>query len=340
MMTRGRKLIERTDMDLSMKLRILNPCVPLLVVALFAATAQAADYPTRPIRLIIPYAPGGPVDISGRIIALKLTEAFGQQVIVDNRAGGGGNIAVEIAAKSAPDGYTLLMGANGTNAINPSLYPKLAVDPAKELAPLGLVASSPMILVAHPSLPAANVKELVALAKAKPGTINFASSGSGSTAHLSSELLKLMSGVQIVHVPYKGASPALTDLVAGQTQFMITGVSSTLPFVKSGKLKALGVSSDKRLAILPDVPTVAEAIPGYEVITWYGVFAPVATPKPITDKLTMALSKIVASPDARERFAALGADANFLPPDKFAAMVRVETAKWAKVIKESGAKPE
>ncbi|MGH8619318.1 MAG: Bug family tripartite tricarboxylate transporter substrate binding protein [Burkholderiales bacterium] len=280
------------------------------------------------------------MDISGRIVALKLTEAFGQQVIVDNRAGGGGNIAVEIVARSAPDGYTLLMGANGTNAINPSLYPKLAVDPAKELAPLGLVASSPMILVAHPSLQAGNVKELVALAKAKPGSINFASSGSGSTAHLSSELLKLMSGVQIVHVPYKGASPALTDLVAGQTQFMITGVSSTLPFVKSGKLKALGVSSDKRLAILPDVPTVAEAVPGYEVVTWYGVFAPVATPKLITEKLTAALSKIVASADARERFAALGAEANFLPPDKFAAMVRVETAKWAKVIKESGAKPE
>jgi len=320
--------------------RILNPQFLIPLLALCAISAQAADYPVRPIRLIIPYAPGGPVDISGRIVALKLTEAFGQQVIVDNRAGGGGNIAVEIAAKSAPDGYTLLMGANGTNAINPSLYPKLAVDPAKALAPLGLVASSPMILVAHPSLPAANVKELVALAKAKPGTINFASSGSGSTAHLSSELLKLMSGVQIVHVPYKGASPALTDLVAGQTQFMFTGVSSTLPFVKSGKLKALGVSSDKRLAILPDVPTVAEAIPGYEVITWYGMFAPVATPKAITEKLTLALSKIVASADARERFAALGADANFLPPDKFAAMVRVETEKWAKVIKESGAKPE
>ncbi len=322
------------------KLPIPNPKSLIPLLALCAAAAQAADYPTRPIRLLIPYSPGGPVDISGRIVALKLTEAFGQQVIVDNRAGGGGNIAVEIVAKSAPDGYTLLMGANGTNAINPSLYPKLAVDPAKELAPLGLVASSPMILVAHPSLPAANVKELVALAKAKPGTINFASSGSGSTAHLSSELLKLMSGVQIVHVPYKGASPALTDLVAGQTQFMITGVSSTLPFVKSGKLKALGVSSEKRLAILPDVPTVAEAIPGYEVLTWYGMFAPVATPKAITEKLTAALSKIVASPDARERFAALGAEASFLPPDQFAAMVRVETAKWAKVIKESGAKPE
>ncbi len=327
-------------MNTTFKLRIPNPKSLIPLLALCAATAQAQDYPSRPIRLLIPYSPGGPVDISGRIVALKLTEAFGQQVIVDNRAGGGGNIAVEIVARSAPDGYTLLMGANGTNAINPSLYPKLAVDPAKELAPLGLVASSPMILVAHPSLQAGNVKELVALAKAKPGSINFASSGSGSTAHLSSELLKLMSGVQIVHVPYKGASPALTDLVAGQTQFMITGVSSTLPFVKSGKLKALGVSSDKRLAILPDVPTVAEAVPGYEVVTWYGVFAPVATPKLITEKLTAALSKIVASADARERFAALGAEANFLPPDKFAAMVRVETAKWAKVIKESGAKPE
>ena len=327
-------------LNLLLRFRIPDPqsLVPLL--ALCAASAQAAEYPARPIRLIIPYAPGGPVDISGRIVAQKMTEAFGQQVIVDNRTGGGGNIAVEIVARSAPDGYTLLMGANGTNAINPSLYPKLAVDPVKELAPLGLVASSPMILVAHPSLPAANVRELLALAKAKPGTINFASSGSGSTAHLASELLKLMSGVQIVHVPYKGASPALTDLVAGQVQFMITGVSSTLPFVKSGKLRALGVSSDKRLAILPDVPTVAEAIPGYEVITWYGVFAPVATPKAITEKLTAALSRIVASADARERFAALGADTNFLPPDKFAAMIRVETAKWAKVIKESGAKPE
>jgi tripartite-type tricarboxylate transporter receptor subunit TctC len=316
-------------------LRLLGACVLATI-----GSAHAADYPNRPIRLLVPYAPGGPVDISARIVAQKLTDAFGQQVIVDNRAGGGGNIAVEIVAKSAPDGYTLLMGANGTNAINPSLYPKLAVDPVRELAPLGLVASSPMILVAHPSLPAGSVKELVALAKAKPGTINFASSGSGSTAHLSSELLKMMAGVQIVHIPYKGAGPALTDLVAGQTQFMITGVSSTLPFVKSGKLKALGVSSEKRLAILPDVPTVAEALPGYEVITWYGVFAPVATPKPITEKLAEALKRIVASPDAKERFAALGADANYLPPDQFAAMIRTETAKWAKVIRESGAKPE
>ncbi len=302
--------------------------------------AQAQLYPVKSIRLVIPYAPGGPVDIVGRITGQKLSDALGQQVVVDNRAGGGGNIAVEIVAKSVPDGYTLLMGANGTNAINPSLYLKLAVDPAKDLAPIGMVASSPMILVAHPSVLANSSKDLVALAKAKPGTINFASSGSGSTAHLSSELFKSMTGIDIVHVPYKGAGPALTDLVGGQVQIMFTGVSSTLPYVKSGRLKALGVSSDKRLALLPQVPAVNEDIPGYEVSTWYGVFAPARTPPPVIDKLNRTLAAIFVTPDARERLAALGADPVTLSPAQFAAAVRQEVVKWAKVIKDSGARPE
>src|SRR4051812_9912588 len=219
----------------------------LTIAALaFIAPTHAQEYPAKPIRLVVPYSPGGPVDIVGRLTAQKLTDELKQQVIVDNRAGGGGNIAVEIVAKSLPDGYTLMMGANGTNAINPNLYPKLAVNAARDLTPIGMVASSPMILVVHPSVHANSTRELVALAKAKPGSINFASSGGGSTAHLSSELFKSMAGINLVHVPYKGAGPALTDLVGGQVQIMFTGISSTLPYVKAGRLKALGVSSDKR----------------------------------------------------------------------------------------------
>ena len=307
-------------------------------IAPLPAAAQA--YPDKPIRLVIPYSPGGPVDIVGRLTGQKLSEALKQQIVVDNRAGGGGNIAVEIVAKSPPDGYTLLMGANGTNAINPNLYPNLAVKPERDLAPIGMVASSPMILVAHPSVAASSIKDLVALAKSKPGAINFASSGSGSTAHLSSELFKSMTGIDIVHVPYKGAGPALTDLVGGQVQIMFTGVSSTLPYVKAGRLKALGVSSEKRLAILPEVPTVGEGVPGYEVMTWYGVFAPAKTPQPIIDKLNQTLARIYATPDARDRLAALGAEPITMSPDQFAAAVRKELAKWAKVVKDSGARPE
>jgi tripartite-type tricarboxylate transporter receptor subunit TctC len=302
--------------------------------------SYSQDYPVKPIRLVVPYSPGGPVDIVGRIVAQKLTPALSQQVIVDNRAGGGGNLAVEIVAKSAADGYTLLMGANGTNAINPGLYPHLAVDPARELAPITMIASSPMILVVHPTLSAHSVKEFVALAKSKPGAINFASSGNGSTAHLASELLKSMTGINIVHVPYKGAGPALTDLVGGQVQTMITGVSSTLPYVKGGRLRPLAVSSDKRLAILPDVPALAEEVAGYEVNTWYGVFAPVQTPRPIIDKLNRTLASLFATADARERLAALGAEPVTMPPEQFAAAIHKETVKWAKVIKNAGVRPE
>ena len=305
-----------------------------------ARTGAGQGYPAKPIRLVVPFSPGGPVDIVGRIVAQKLTDAFAQQVIVDNRAGGGGNIAIEIVARSVPDGYTLLMGANGTNAINPSLYPKLPVDPVKDLAPIGMVASSPMILVTHPSVPANTVKELVMLAKNRPGAINFASSGSGSTAHLSAELFKSMAGVNIVHVPYKGAGPALTDLVGGQVQIMFTGISSTLPYVKSNRLRPLAVSSEKRVPILPDLPTVSEEISGYEVLTWYGVFAPVKMAKPIVRKLNLTLAQIVATADTRQRLAALGAVPVTMTPEQFGIAVDREIAKWAKVIKDAGVRPE
>ena len=317
----------------------MKPLLTIIGLAL-ASAAQAQNYPSRPIRLVVPFSPGGPVDIVGRLTAQKLSDEFAQQVVVDNRAGGGGNIAIEIVARSAPDGYTLLMGANGTNAINPSLYPKLAVNPATELVPIGIVASSPMILVIHPSVSAHSTKELVALAKAKPGAISFASSGNGSTAHLSSELFKSMTGINIVHIPYKGAGPALTDLVGGQVQMMFTGISSTLPYVKAGRLKALGVSSEKRVPILPDVPAVNEEIAGYEVNTWYGMFAPVQLPKQLVVRLNQTLAKIFGTPDARQRLAALGAEPVTMSPEQFSLAVRKEIMKWAKVIKESGARPE
>ncbi len=305
-----------------------------------AAPAYGQDYPAKPIRLVVPYSPGGPVDIVGRLTAQKLTDELRQQVIVDNRAGGGGNIAVETVARSTADGYTLLFGSNGTNAINPGLYKNLAVDPVKDLVAIYMVAASPMILVTHPSLPANTVKELVALARTRPGTINYASAGSGSTAHLAGELFKSMAGINVVHIPYKGAGPAVTDLVGGQVQFMLTAISSTLPHVKSGRLKALAVSSDKRMSILPDLPALNEELPGYEVSTWYGVFAPVQLPKHHVDKLNQALLKIVSTTDMRQRLATLGAEPVMLSPEQFKLTVRKEIAKWARVIKDSGARPD
>jgi len=314
-------------------------CVAALIT-LAAVAASAQDYPARPVRLVVPYAPGGPVDIVARITAQKLSEALGQQAIVENRAGAGGNIAVEFVARAAPDGYTLLMGANGTNAINPSLYKKLPVDPEKDLAPVSMVASSAMILVVHPSLPVASVQQLIALGRSRPGVISYASSGSGSTAHLASELFKSMAKIDLLHVPYKGAGPALTDLVAGHVQTMITAISSTLPYVKAGRLKALAVSSEKRVPLLPELPAVAEQLPGYEVTTWYGVFAPAGTPRPVIDKLNQALVRVLATPDAQGKLAALGADARTSTPEHFADSVRKERAKWAKIIQASGARAE
>lgn len=314
-----------------------------ILLASFALSlpAYAADnYPSRPLRLLVPYAPGGPVDIVGRLVGLKLGEKLGQQIIIDNRAGAGGNIALEIVAKAAPDGYTLLMGANGPIAINPSLYKSMPVDTEKDFSPVSMVAASAMVLVVHPSVTAGSVKDLIQMAKNRPGQINYASSGSGSTAHLSSELFRSMAGVRLTHVPYKGAGPALTDLVGGQVQTMFTGISSTLPYVKAGKLKAIAVSSEKRLAILPDVPTVAEDLPGYEVLTWYGVFAPAGTPRTIVQSLNQAVASAFATPDAQARLAALGADASTNQPQQFASAIRNERAKWAKIIKESGARAD
>jgi tripartite-type tricarboxylate transporter receptor subunit TctC len=312
-------------------------------IACEATTASSAsfdNYPQRPIRLVISYSAGGPVDIVGRLAGLKLAEAFGQQVVADNRAGANGNIATEIVASSTPDGYTLLVGSNGSIAINPSLYHSLAADPVKDLAPIILLASSPLILVTHPSVTPNSVKELIIFVKSRPASINFGSAGNGSSAHLAAELFKGLAGVDLVHIPYKGAAPALTDLVAGQVQVMFTGVSATLPYVRAGRLKALGVTGEKRTAVLTDVPAIRESVPGYTVTTWYGLFAAAKTNPAIINRLYRALADALASTDMQQRLAALGADAVGLPPQQFGPMIKQEIAKWAKVVKDAGVRPE
>jgi tripartite-type tricarboxylate transporter receptor subunit TctC len=317
--------------------------IVLAWVAAQISTAPGAsidNYPHRPIRLVISYSAGGPVDIVGRLAASKLAETFGQQVVADNRAGANGNIATEIVASSTPDGYTLLVGSNGSIAINPSLYRSLAADPVKDLAPVILLASSPLLLVTHPSVASNSVKDLIQLAKARTGSLNFASAGNGSSAHLAAELFKALAAVDMVHIPYKSAAPALTDLVAGQVQIMFTGVSATLPHVKAGKLKALGVTGEKRTAVLPEVPAIKESVPGYEVTTWYGLFAAAKTNPAIINRLYRSLADALASTDMHQRLASLGADAIGLPPEQFGPMIKEEIAKWAKVVKDAGVRPE
>jgi tripartite-type tricarboxylate transporter receptor subunit TctC len=317
-----------------------------LAAALFSSAASAAqaekqtDYPTRPIRLIVPLTAGGPTDILARIIAVPLGEALGQQVIVDNRPGAGGNIGADLAAKSPPDGYTLFMGTSGPLAINSSLYAKLPFDPIRDFAPVILAASAPFVVIVHPSVQANGMKELIALAKAKPGQLNYGSVP-GSASHLSTELFKMLAGVNIVHIPYKGAAQATTDVVAGQIQVSFASTPGSVPVVKAGKVKALGVTSAKRIAKLPDVPTVAEsALPGYDASVWYGVVAPAHTAPDIVQRLNREIARIVSEPNHRERMLASDFEPTSGTPQQFASFIRSETAKWGKVVKASGAKPE
>jgi tripartite-type tricarboxylate transporter receptor subunit TctC len=306
-----------------------------------ALAAQAgADYPSKPIRLIVPLTAGGPTDILARIIAAPLGEALGQQVVVDNRPGAGGNIGADIAAKSAPDGYTLFMGTSGPLSINPSLYPKLPFDPIRDFAPVILAASAPFVVIAHPSVPANSVKELIALAKGKPGYLNYGSVP-GSASHLSTELFKMMAGIDMVHIPYKGAAPATTDVIAGQIHVSFASTPGSVPVVKAGKVRALGVTSARRIAKLPEVPTIAEAaLPGYEASVWYGVVTPARTPQPVVVRLNREIAKILATPAHRERMTGADFEPTTGTPEQFAAFIRSETAKWAKVIKASGARAE
>jgi tripartite-type tricarboxylate transporter receptor subunit TctC len=312
-----------------------------LLLAALSAAAHADVYPSRPIRFVVAFPPGGGTDIIARSIAQKLGERWSQQVLVDNRPGAGGNIGTDIVAKSAPDGYTLLMGSAGPLAINASLFASLPFDPQRDLAPVTLAASTPNVLVVHPSLKAATVKELIALAKTEPGRINFASSGFGTPAQLAGELFNTMAGVKLVHVPYKGASPALADLLGGQVQLMFSTMPPALPHMKEGRLRALAVTSLKRSPAAPELPTVDEAaLPGFEANTWHGVVLPAGAPAEIIARLNREIVAILHLPEVVGRLESQGAEPVGSTPEEFAAYIRSETVKWAKVVRESGAKAE
>ncbi len=305
------------------------------------AMVHAQNYPARPLRLIVPTAPGGGTDFTGRLVAAKLSEAMGQQVVVENRGGGGGSVGADNAAKATADGYTLLLGSIATHAVNPALYKKLPYDHLKDFAPVSLIGTVPNALVVHPSVPVKSMQEFITYAKANPGKINYGSSGVGSPPHLSMELLRSITGINLVHVPYKGAGPALADLLGGQVQAMCTSLAGLINFVKSGRVRALGVTTAKRNPQLPDVPTIVESgVPGYDVTIWYAVFAPVATPKAIVDKLNAEMVKALNSSEMKERMALQGMDPAPSTPAELTAFVKAESAKWAKVAKDSGATAE
>jgi tripartite-type tricarboxylate transporter receptor subunit TctC len=320
---------------------ILAGCLLAVTVAYTASPAAAAGYPSRPVRLVLAFPPGGASDFVGRLIALRLGEQWSQTVLVDNRGGAGGNVGAEIAARAPADGHTMLLANNGILAANAVLYPKLAYDPVRDFIPVTLIALQPNVLVVHPSVPASNVRELVALARARPGQLNYASSGSGLAAHLAAELFSSLAQVQMVHVPYKGAGPALTDLISGQTQLMFATSTSVVPHVKSGRLRALATTAAKRSAGFEDLPTVAEAgVPGFEATSWHGIVLPAGATPGVVGALSTALNQALKHPELRERFAQAGAEPVGGTPAQFAAHIRAEIPRWEKVIRQSGAKPE
>jgi tripartite-type tricarboxylate transporter receptor subunit TctC len=309
-----------------------------IAFSMWTAAGFAQDYPAKPIRMVAPFAPGGGSDILARVIGQKMTERYGHAVLIDNRTGAGGNIGAEIVSKAPPDGYTLLMGGV-PHAISMSLYKKLGYDLTKDLAPVAMVATFPSAIVLHPSLPAKSVKELIALARAQPGQLNFGSAGNGSPNHLVLELFNTMARVKMTHVPYKGTGQMVIDLVAGQLQLGSMGFPTALQHVKTGKLRVIAVTSAHRSPLLPEVPTVAETgLPGFDVTSWYGIFGPAALSPDITNKLNAEVGTMAMAADARERLAQLGAEPAKLTPDEFGRYVKGEVARWAKVVKESGAR--
>jgi len=310
-------------------------------LAITVSFAGAQPYPSKAIRMVVPFPPGGPNDILGRLIAQRLTAQVGQQVVIDNRGGAGGIIGAELAARAVADGYTLLFGGTAPLSINPWLHKQLPYDPIKDFVAVSLVGTAPSLLVTHPNVPVKTVRDLIALAKAKPGQLNFASAGIGTPPHLAGELFKSMAGVDMVHVPYKGGGPALTDLLAGQVGIYFSGISSALPFVKEAKLHGIAMTSAKRSAVMPEMPTIAESgLPGYEVGNWYAIVAPAATPQPIVARLNTEINKTLALPDVKQRFLDLAADPAGSTPGDLSAYIRSEIAKWGKVIKIAGIKPE
>ncbi len=321
-----------------MKTTVLGCVLCLLVIG--AASALAQNYPVRPIRVIAPFPPGGGTDLFARTIAQKLSAAWGQQVVVDNRSGAGGMIGSEMVAKAAPDGYTLLITSSSSHVISPHLSRKPPYDALIDFMPVIMIASAPNVLVVHPSVSARTVKELIALAKARPGALNYASNGSGTLSHLTGELFKLQTGVDLVHIPYKGGPPAVIDLVAGQVSVLFSALPTVFAQVRAGKLRLIAVTGDKRIAPLIDVPTVAETVPGFESVQWWGMFAPPALSAELTNRLSAEIAKTLVDTELKARFAAEGAEASQITPRDFPAFLRADFEKWGKVVKAAGIRAE
>ena len=320
-----------------MRIRILAAVA--LMIAAFAAHAQ--NYPVKPVRLVVPFAPGGSSEIIARSVAQKLSENTGQQFVVENRPGGAGNIAMQEVARAEPDGYTLMLGHVGTLAMNPAMFAKLPYDPNRDFAPVSLIAIVPNIFVVNANLPVKNLKDFIALAQAQPGSINYGSAGNGSAGHLAFEYLKMVTKIELVHVPYKGTGPMLTDLLGGQTQATSAGTPPLLPHIRSGKLRAFAVGTPQRVSSLPDVPTVAEqGYPGFETSQWYGIIVPLRTPDAIVKKLSAEIAKAVKSPEVLARFHDDGTLAVGNTPAEFAEFIRKEQARWGEVVRKSGVKAE
>ena len=316
-------------------------CLVTCALCLGISGAMAQKYPTRPVRFVVPYAPGGSTDTLARTMGMKLAQALGQQVVVDNRSGANGDIGMEIVAKAPPDGHTIVLGYIANLAIEPSLYAKMPYDPVKDFAPITQPATSPNVLTVHPSVQAKNLQELIALTRANPGKVSFASTGVGSIGHLTGELINNLAGIKMTHVPYKGSGQAVTDILGGHVQVMFSGFSSTLAHIKAGRLRALAVTGPKRSPALADVPTIAEqGFPGVEATAWYGVLAPAGTPKPVITRLHDELVKILKQSDVVQRLDGLGFEIVGSTPEQFSAYIRSEIKKWEKVVKASGARPD
>lgn len=321
-----------------MRIKVIFGGLLAAIFAVVTLTANAQTYPNKPIKMVVPFPAGGTTDILARLVGQELSKAWGQQVIIENRGGAGGNIGSDLVAKSEPDGYTLLMGTVGTHGINVSLYKKMPYDAVKDFQPITQVAAVPNLLAVHPSVPVKSVKELIAYAKKNPNKLSFASSGNGTSIHLSGELFKTMTDVQMTHVPYKGSAPAVTDLLGGQVHLMFDNMPSVLPHVKTGKLRGLAVTTAKRSPAAPNLPTVAEAgVPGYEASSWFGVLAPAGVPKDIVTKLNKEIVRILNAPEMKKKLSEQGAEPVGNTPEEFAAHIKAEIAKWAKVVKASGA---
>ena len=323
-----------------MKSKWVVAVLGIAFAGVFAGTAAYAQYPNKPIRLVVPYPPGGPTDFVGRAVAAKLTELLAQQIVVDNRPGAGTVIASEMIARAAPDGYNLLFGTGGGTFLAPLILPKVPYDPQKDFAPVAMLVMSPQVLVVHPSVGANSVKELIAVAKTKPGQLNFSSVGTGTSPHLGGELFKSLAGVDIVHVPYKGTAPGMTDLIAGRVQLAFSSIPTVLTHVQAGRLKMLGTGGTKRSPALPDIPPIADTLPGFELVTWYAVFAPAGTPAAIINRLNSEIAKVLKDADIQKRFGAQGLEPVVMTPQELRRYTESDVSRWTRLIKAANIKAQ